>query len=124
MKRTRYLVPTLLSCVAMIGCGSRQPAQTVAQQTAQPLIGDQPAPVQPALTPADAPPTPQYERVPNVTSAPPANPANPPASNETAPPAISIPAGTPIDVRLQETIDTKRNRAGDAFDATLTHAIL
>jgi len=121
MKLTRYLVPTLLSCVAMIGCGSRQSAQPVAQQTAQPLTGDQPAPVQPAAMPAEAPPAPappavqqpaaapQYERVPSVTS---------------APPAISIPAGTPIDVRLQETIDTKRNRAGDAFDATLTHAIL
>ncbi len=37
---------------------------------------------------------------------------------------ISIPAGTPIDVRLEQTIDTKRNRAGDAFDATLTRPIL
>src|SRR5579872_3291033 len=121
MKLTRYLVPTLLSCVAMIGCGSRQPAQPVAQQ---PLVGDQPAPVQQAAMPADAPPAPQYERVPNVTSAPPANRGVPPANHESAPPAISIPAGTPIDVRLQETIDTKRNRAGDAFAATLTHAIL
>jgi hypothetical protein len=55
---------------------------------------------------------------------PPANPAMPPAGSESAPPAISIPAGTPIDVRLEDTIDTKRNRAGDAFDATLTRAIL
>jgi len=115
----------------MIGCGSRQQGQPVAQQTAQPLIGDQPAAVQQAAMPAQAPPAvqqppaaPQYERVPRVASAPPSSPPIPPASRESAPPAFSIPAGTLIDVRLQETIDTKRNRAGDPFDATLTRAIL
>lgn len=50
-------------------------------------------------------------------------PAAAAAPPERPPATVSIPAGTPIDVRLMETIDTKRNRSGDRFDATLTNAI-
>jgi len=32
---------------------------------------------------------------------------------------IAVPAGTPVRVRLQESLDTKRNRVGDRFTATL-----
>lgn len=76
------------------------------------------------------PPAPRYERVPDARAedarSSEAARASEAArvSQERAPAEISIPAGTPIDVRLQETIDTKRNRAGDSFDATLTQAIL
>jgi hypothetical protein len=38
--------------------------------------------------------------------------------------AISIPAGTVFDVRLEETLDTQRNRAGDRFSATLRNPIV
>lgn len=41
-----------------------------------------------------------------------------PMGSETAPP-LAIPAGTRVRVRLEQTIDTKRNRAGDRFEATL-----
>lgn len=41
---------------------------------------------------------------------------------EPAPP-IAIPAGTLVRVRLAQTIDTKRNRAGDRFEATLISPI-
>jgi hypothetical protein len=145
----------------MIGCGSRQPAQTVAQQTAQPLVGGQPAAVpQQAPLPAQASPAavsasaaapqyaappaydapsqyaepqspapPRYQRVPSAAPSYPVSASNVPATRENAAPAprvatFSIPAGTPIDVRLLETIDTKRNRAGDPFEATLSHGIV
>lgn len=34
-------------------------------------------------------------------------------------PSVTIPEGTSLRVRLQETLDTRRNRAGDRFTATL-----
>ena len=47
----------------------------------------------------------------------PANPANPTAP--TAPPPATIGAGVAIHVRMDETLDTQRNRVGDHFTATL-----
>lgn len=49
------------------------------------------------------------------------------ASNSTArhsEPAAVLAAGTTVRVRLQETIDTRRNRAGDHFDATLDEPLV
>jgi len=37
--------------------------------------------------------------------------------------AITIPSGTPLHVRVDESIGTRRNRAGDRFDATLSEPI-
>src|SRR5262249_13265834 len=37
-----------------------------------------------------------------------------------AQPEIAIPSGTPIHVRLNNTLDTRRNRSGDRFTASLT----
>ncbi|MGD0497425.1 MAG: hypothetical protein ABSC23_03210 [Bryobacteraceae bacterium] len=42
-----------------------------------------------------------------------------PAQVQTQVPAIVIPAGTPIRVRLNTSISTRYNRPGDRFDATL-----
>ncbi len=36
---------------------------------------------------------------------------------------IVIPSGTPIHVRLNQTLDTRRNRSGDRFTATLTSPV-
>src|SRR5450759_471720 len=38
-------------------------------------------------------------------------------------PAGVIPSGTPLHVRVDEAIDTRRNRAGDQFSATLSEPI-
>ena len=46
-----------------------------------------------------------------------ANPTNP--ATPTAPPPTTIGAGVAIHVRMDQTIDTQRNRAGDHFTATL-----
>jgi len=114
-----YSVSIAGLAMVLNSCGSRQSAQPIAQQMSQP--GAQPG-VQPGTQPitqpsglppaegqpADAAPKPspvvaRYERVPANT--------------------ISIPAGTIFDVRLEETLDTKRNRPGDSFRATLVRPI-
>ncbi|MBZ5634586.1 MAG: hypothetical protein LAO55_15795 [Acidobacteriia bacterium] len=41
------------------------------------------------------------------------------SSSATPPPTVTIPEGTSFRVRLLETLDTRRNRAGDRFTATL-----
>jgi hypothetical protein len=43
----------------------------------------------------------------------------PAASVPAPPPEIAIPQGTALRVRLAQTVDTERNRAGDRFQATL-----
>jgi hypothetical protein len=51
--------------------------------------------------------------------------ASPAASAAPAPaPTISVPAGTRIRVRLLDTLDTRRNRAGDPFTATLDEPLV
>src|ERR1700737_513982 len=102
----------LLAAGLTTACGNRQAAQPIVQQMAQPET--QPAAQAPRVQaaarppaegwPADdaAKPSPvsaaRYERVPRNT--------------------ISIPAGTVFDVRLEQTLDTKKNQPGDRFTAT------
>jgi len=50
-----------------------------------------------------------------------------PAPTEAAPPepeAVTIPAGTMINVRLDDSLSSARNRGGDSFEATLVEPIL
>src|SRR4051794_18419196 len=55
-----------------------------------------------------------------ATSAPVPEPAASPVENEPAANAtVSIPRGTPIHVRLDETVDTHHSRPGDVVHATL-----
>ena len=56
--------------------------------------------------------------------APPPNEAPAAASAPAAPPSAVLEAGTAIRVRLQETLDTRRNRAGDRFSATLDEPLV
>jgi hypothetical protein len=48
----------------------------------------------------------------------------PAAAPVPAPPPVAIPSGTPLRVRLEQTIDTRRNRAGDRFEATLIEPVV
>lgn len=48
----------------------------------------------------------------------------PPAPTEPVPPAATLPAGTSFRVRLMETLDTRRNRAGDTFTAALDEPLV
>src|SRR5260370_23659457 len=45
------------------------------------------------------------------------------AASAPSPPAKVIPNGTPLHVRIDESIDTRRNRVGDRFSATLSEPI-
>jgi len=110
------------------GCNKGQgtpdsaPPPAVANQTAP-----APAPAAPAETTAPAPA--------NVTPAPaPAAPAPPPApmamaSVPSAPPpppppvVYTVAAGTPVVVRLGETISSKTNNVGDTFSGTLAQSV-
>ena len=136
-----YLAPALL----VTACGSRQTAQPMAQQ------GTAPAPQQAAqpITQQYAQPIPQQPVQPPPTGSQPIattqekpaavgsrleyqrqepyEQAQSPVQTADRPErqtAISIPAGTLFDVRLEETLDTQRNRAGDRFSATLRNPIV
>ena len=39
-------------------------------------------------------------------------------------PEVTVPAGTPLRVRLDQALDTKRNRAGESFTATLAEPVV
>src|ERR1019366_4030160 len=52
-----------------------------------------------------------------------ANPATESAPLAPLAPKAVIPSGTPLHVRVDELIDTRRNRAGDGFSATLSEPI-
>jgi hypothetical protein len=87
-------------------------------QTASAPVPDQTAqPVTQATNPATPTPAPAYSAStePNGIA---------PAQQAAAAPPIAIPAGTQIRVRMEQTVDTRRNRAGDRFEATLISPIL
>ena len=148
MKLMRWFVPTLACACLMIGCGNRQQAHTVGQQVNQPLVGESSAALQQAQSGPQAPPAYPADQTVYGSSQPRGNgvskpspyaskaPSQPPVSAryqespdahtrvEVGSSTISIPAGTRFEVRLEETIDTKRNQPGDHFDATLANAIV
>ena len=75
-----------------------------------PVVAQNPPVQQPAASPAGAEP---------VAPAP----GQPPSAPAEARPELLIPSGTPLRVRLDTAIDTRRNRAGDAFTATLSRPV-
>ena len=121
--KTTLLVALTVLAGLTIACGNRQAAQPVAQQMAQP--GGPPT-----TQPLDKPSALTQPGGPPPATGQPADAVPPPAPNSAAnyervpSNAISIPAGTILDVRLEQTLDTKRNRAGDRFTATLTRPII
>lgn len=119
--KTIYIT-CLLALLAGSGCGSR-PTTEKSTQSAQAGAAPQAAP------PATG------EAVPASASAPQplAQPAAPAEQDRPAAPAgppeavlrvVRIPAGTMFRVRLDETLDTRRNRPGDRFTATLVRPIV
>ena len=83
--------------------------------SAAPPAAQAPAPALPAD--AGAPPPPPA--APNIQSADRTMPTVP-----TMPAALAIPAGAPLEVRVDENLNTRRNHAGDGFDATLANAVV
>ena len=107
--------------------------QPAAQPAASPSVYGTEQPVAPSAPPEAAPaPTPAGPDAGQMASAPrPApftreRPSRP--EPEVASPApmapVVIPAGTRLRVRMEETIDTRRNRSGDRFAASLMSPIV
>ncbi len=120
----KLLLPVTFVLIALLAAcrhdSAPQQATQTSTSTATPTrIGETPA------TPSD-----QYAPAPsNGQDIAPGTPGKPsafqpvPPVPPVQPAAIVIPAGTAIRVRLDQTIDTKRNRPGDRFEATLVSPV-
>jgi hypothetical protein len=91
----------------LLGCGSKQPAPLVTAGVADPAVAQQSQQQQPPAQYS----TQQQQQNPQQ------QPAQPPQS-------ITLPRGTLFEVRLAETLNTKHNRTGDRFRATLDTPIV
>ncbi len=116
MRKT--LVYTLALFLFMAGCGKTPPASTQAANAPTPSTPSVPPPEPPAGTAAMSPAAPN-EATPleTVESREAAAPAAEPAT-------VQVRAGAILRVRIVETLDTKSNRAGDRFDATLVSPVI
>ena len=126
------IVTIVALTLALIGCGSTPAPQPVQIQT---TTAQQPAPnVPPApVVVAQQPFPPRAQGSDSRETPPPAPPAEPgepapPEDNAGAPAAapradIVIPSGTPIQVRLNQPLSTRHNRAGDRFTASLAQPV-
>lgn len=93
--------------VMLLGC-SKSPVATASSAPvgyAQPAAGSAPA------------------ASPEPVAAPPSSAEVPDSRDRMADARVVIPAGTPLHVRVDEAIDTRRNRAGDGFTATLDQPV-
>jgi hypothetical protein len=111
MQRTWF---TLIPMILLVGCS----------RSNQPAAGQQPLGYAPASSQsAAARPDPSQPVAPSPGEAPPPEESAPIVSaaetNNSGTPGVSIPRGTALRVRLDETVDTRRNRPGDVVHATL-----
>lgn len=109
---------------------SDRPVRKPAASQPEPVPQSDPAPstipdTQPAASTEPAPPLSQRQPAPPQRTA-----LNPPAGTVTAPPpprtpqTVTLAAGMPITVRLNETVSTESNYAGDTFTASLDKPII
>jgi hypothetical protein len=109
MKKTFIVLPLV---VFLFGCSQSPSAGTAASGSA-------------AQPPAAASTTPETAAGAAPAQGEPAEPTVEPTAAAAEPPApavertVQVPAGTTIRVRLDQTLDTARNRSGDRFEATL-----
>jgi hypothetical protein len=120
MIKITLLTPALL----LIGCNSTPPPQQTQQQipvpqqqlqsdnSAPPVVAQQPYPATPQGSPAT------QQEVPQVSP----DPVPQPQAQQKV--QFDIPSGTAIHVRLNQTLDTRRNRSGDRFTASLTQPVV
>jgi hypothetical protein len=124
---------TLIPIILLAGCSRSHPPVA-----AQPVPGSNPEPVAKATQPLGyAPASSQVPAaLPSAAQAAPADASDAERSDESAPveaavetnnhgPAgFTIPRGTALHVRLDETVDTRHNRPGDAVHATLYQPVM
>ncbi len=110
-------------------------SQKMVSQVAEPFnegrsldyeIAAKTAPPTPVAVQAAGPPPPVVVQAPTPAAAPALGPVSNPAPEPAAapeppsPPKVKLQAGANLDVRIGETLSTRRNRPGDNFLATLT----
>ncbi len=138
MVRLKFSILGLL-LVALIGCGKKdetanqqlpaavQPStQPQAQQTPQesaPVVDAVPATAQKEVVPTRPVQTTQANKVAPMVVKKSVAPATPAPVKALAPKYATIAAGTEIQVRLQDALDSGVNQSGDAFRAVLDQAI-
>jgi hypothetical protein len=87
----------------------------------------EPAPTAQAAAPAPAAPTPDAQPAPPAPAAAPP-PAAPVAAAAPAPPPppkrYTVPAGTPLVVRLEQTVSAKNSNVGDSFSGVLAQSVV
>lgn len=120
-------VSVFLCTLLITACGTHGSQPTAAQatqQNAQPAAA--PSNNQSADASAQWPVPPGYPAAPQpATAQPPAvQPAVEPPPQQAAPASIGLPAGTVFRVRLDQTLDTRHNRPGDRFSASLAQPVV
>jgi hypothetical protein len=121
-KRLLSFVGALLLSLALIGCNRSMPAQSA--QDSSPA--DQNATTQPGQTSSGGAASNNASQTsvetPAGNSA--ANPSGQPAAANQALAVLTIPAGTPITVRMQESLSSASARPGERFDAVIDEPVI
>jgi hypothetical protein len=107
MKKWLYLLPLVLTAACSRNTSPTGPAAAVGYASGS------------AASPQAAPPSSD----PTTPVAPPADTA-PTQAESVVPAGLDLPRGTVIQARLDETVDTRSNRAGDVVHATLARPIV
>jgi len=125
MHTKRVLAPVviLLFLLSLFGCSKSTPPQSTASNPTQASNGN-PAPGEDAATNSPAQYAPGGGVAPtlaNSSASPSSAPRNPTAAP--APQPIVIPAGTPITVRLQQSLSSASASPGERFDAVIDQPV-
>jgi hypothetical protein len=114
--QTAGALATMLAGLLLLGGCNKTPApDTTAQATPAPA----PAATAPAATaPAETTPAPAAATPPPAAAVAAPAPAPPPP-----PKVYTVPAGTPLVVRLEQTVSAKNNNVGDTFTGVLAQSV-
>jgi hypothetical protein len=133
---SRRVLPLILALLLIAPACNKAKQQSSDQNQPNNASQQQQAATQPQTTPppeATPPPaqTPPKESTAAMAPKEPAKARTPMPRSEAAPPpkpavvqAVVIPAGTPITIRLAQTIDAKTSKAGDTFEGTVAHPVV
>jgi hypothetical protein len=110
-----------LALALSLSAGAYAQEQQDQPQADQPLQA-QDAPPRPSYAPQDADKPPYSHDRPAAQNAQDAPP--PPASAQSVPRTLTVPAGTVLVIRTNDFLSTDRNQVGDQFTATLDHPLI
>jgi len=116
MKRISFIFASVLLVMAMVGCGSKTGPNAADQ--------NQPSTTTVAQNQASNDSMPFSKRD-DGNGAPPFSKRDKDDSKSSlVPNAVTVPAGTPVSVRLQQSVSSASSNAGDSFQATLDEPLV